>query len=286
MIKRIKRHIKGIKLYYQRDGLNGVMYYIKHRFYNQIIRPIKFSDFLIPFNPERLLAKRYEETFQCVNDQDFSTMGNYCIYNKETISQEATSQKTISKDSVIYSLGVLSDTDFDQAISDQYGCNIHLFDPSNIAKTHIEKVNNPKFVFTQVGIWKETCDIEFTTPKYGGSPSMILKYDGKHFTHKCVDLYEILNQNKHDHIDIIKMDIEGAAFGVINRMLDINIYPSQIIAEFERPRSKDVLEYFGFYSDLIALNNRLAALGYRAFCMPREKVKYFSIELIFVRLND
>ncbi|UAA39553.1 FkbM family methyltransferase [Paraneptunicella aestuarii] len=275
MIKRIKRHINGIKRYYKRDGLDGVVYYIKHRFYNQLIRPVKYSDLFIPFSPERLLAKKYEETFPVIDDMNFSTMGNYSIYNKNNLSPE----------SVIYSLGVLSDTQFDDAISHTYGCSVYLFDPSNIAKDHIEKVNNPKFVFSQVGVWKETCDIEFSTPKYGGSPSMILKYDGKHFVHRCVDLKEILEQNNHTHIDLVKMDIEGAAFGVINRMLDIEVYPGQIIAEFERPRSDSILDYFGFYSDLMALNERLVGLGYRAYVMPREKFKYYSIELIFVRLD-
>lgn len=275
MIKRIKRHINGIKRYYKRDGLSGVAYYIKHRIHNKIVNPVKHSDLLIPFSPKRLLAKQYEATFPVVDAQNFTMMGNYLICNKDQFTSDA----------IIYSLGVLSDTAFDEAISHKFGCPIYLFDPSNIAKDHIDKVNNPKFLFSQVGVWKETCDIEFSTPKYGGSPSMVLKWSGKQFTHRCVDLKEIMAQNEHEHIDLIKMDIEGAAFGVLNRMLDIEIYPRQIIAEFERPRGNDIKEYFGFYSDLIALNERLAALNYKAFCIPRKKFKYFSIELIFVRFN-
>lgn len=273
MVSTFSKHVNGIKRYYKRDGMDGVIYYIKHQIYNNIVKPIIHADLLIPFNPERILARRYEATFPVIDSNTFSQMGNYSIYTDNHFNQN----------SIIYSLGVLSDTAFDEAISDTFGCSVFLFDPSNIAKQHIEKIKHPKFIFSQIGVWKETCDVEFSTPKYGGSPSMILNWNGKRFTHRCVDLKEILASNDHQHIDLIKMDIEGAAFGVLNRMLELGVYPSQIIAEFERPRSKNVLDYFQFYTDLQDVNNKLKKLGYTAYCMPRVKYKYFSIELIFVR---
>lgn len=271
---RVQKHVKGIKLYYNRDGLAGVWYYINHRIYNRIIAPLLFSDLWIPFSAERRIARNYEKTLPRINNQHFLTMGNYCIHD----------DPKLNRDSIVYSLGVLADTDFDQAISDRYDCPIYLFDPSNIAKNHLDKVNNPKFIFEQVGVWNETLVMQFTSPKYGGSPSMVpTEYKGKRFEHKCVDIKEILEKNGHDHIDVIKMDIEGAAFEVIERLLEIEVYPRQLVAEFERMKTNSVMDFLAFYSRLIKLNQRMVELGYKIHVIPREKFKYFSIELIYVR---
>ena len=35
-------------------------------------------------------------------------------------------------------------------------------------------------------------------------------------------------------IDILKMDIEGASFEILNDLLDKNIYPNQIVVELEK----------------------------------------------------
>jgi hypothetical protein len=37
----------------------------------------------------------------------------------------------------------------------------------------------------------------------------------------------------HTHIDLLKLDIEGAEIVVINQMLDDNIYPTYILIEFD-----------------------------------------------------
>ena len=282
MINRIKRHINGVKRYYARDGLNGVVYYIKHRIYNRLIKPVIYADWLVMFNPERQMAKRFERTIPII-DQRFIKMGNYFIYEDKAKLNASSANHMSSSEKVIYSLGVLSDTEFDEAVSSHFNCDVFLFDPSNIARDHLQKLNHPRFIFQQVGVWSETCEMTFSSPKYGGSPSMIIEYTGKSFTHQCVDIKEILAKHGHQQIDIIKLDIEGAALGVLNRLLEIQHYPTQIIAEFERPRTGEATDYFQFYSDLITLNNALAALGYQIYRLPREKTKYYSIELIFVR---
>ena len=147
----------------------------------------------------------------------------------------------------------------------------------------MENIKNPLFIFEQIGIWDKTCTMEFTTPLYGGSPSMIAEHKGKRFSHECIDIKEVLERNQHSHIDILKMDIEGAAFNIIERIIDIGIYPKQIVAEFERMKRKTPNDFFQFYSRLMMLISQLETLGYRTYVIPRNDYKYFSIELNFVR---
>jgi len=255
------------------DGGTGIVYYINHQIYNRFIRHIIHSNLLTFFNPERQIAKRYEQTLPIIEKDEFYKVGNYYLSNKYSLSN----------DSIVYSLGVLNDTNFDQKVSDEYGCNIFMFDPSIIATEHIKKINNPKFIFREVAVWIEKTTMRFSSPLYGGSPSMFLKHRGKVFESSCEQLSSLMDSNNHNHIDVLKMDIEGAAPPILNDMLDNEIYPNQIIAEFERPNSACVEEFFDYYQKLRKLIDRLKSTGYKMRVMPREKFKYYALELIFVK---
>lgn len=263
----------GIKRYYKRDGRKGVLYFIKHQFYNRLIKPLKHADRFVCFNPERQLAKRFEQTLPVIERHGFCMHGNYYLSNKYALNTQ----------SIIYSLGVLNETSFDQALSDKYGCNIYMFDPSIIATRHLAEINNPKFIFREVAVWIEKTTMRFSSPLYGGSPSMILEHDGKTFEAKCESLSSLMAENQHRHIDVLKMDIEGAAAQILNHMIDEQIYPDQIVAKFERPNTKKIEDFLSFYEVLRQLIGRLESLGYEMRVMPREKFKYYSLELIFVK---
>ncbi|MFN4055071.1 MAG: hypothetical protein ACK4GU_09370 [Alishewanella aestuarii] len=267
--------IRGVKEYYHKEGIQGVWFYLKLRLYHGLIKGIKFADWHYFLNPERVMSKRFEQGFPLI-DQQFTAFGNYYLSNSHKLN----------KQSVIYSLGVLNDTKFDEALVNGFGCNVFLFDPSIIATRHINKLNKPEFKFTEVAIWKEAGDVSFSTPLYGGSPSMVLEHSGRIFTAKAITLPQAMQMHGHSHIDLIKLDVEGAAPGIISHMLDAGIYPQQIVAEFERPKTGKAIDFFNFFCELQALNQRLLALGYQVWRLPRDKYCYFSVELIFIRVES
>ena len=43
----------------------------------------------------------------------------------------------------------------------------------------------------------------------------------------------IMEQNNHHKIDLLKLDIEGAEINVIEKMLDDKIYPKYLLIEFD-----------------------------------------------------
>ena len=45
-----------------------------------------------------------------------------------------------------------------------------------------------------------------------------------------------MHQNKHLKIDVLKLDIEGAAFDVLENIINDEIFPKQIVVEFEYSR--------------------------------------------------
>lgn len=265
--------VKGIKAYYQKNGIPGVWFYLRMRFHNKFIKGLVHANWHYFINPERVITKRFEQAIMLI-DQRFTAYGNYYLCN----------QCSLNASSVVYSLGVLRNTDFDQAVVDQFGCSVYLFDPSIIATRHINNLQQSKFIFTEVAIWKESGDMRFTTPMYGGSPSMVLEHSGQKFTAKAITLQQAMCLHQHQHIDVIKLDVEGAAPAILNDMLDRQIFPSQVVAEFERPKTGKVEDFIDFYCELKALMQRMSSVGYQVWRLPREQYCYYSIELIFVRL--
>lgn len=265
--------LKGIQAYYQKSRYSGVWFYLRMRFYNKFIKGLVHANWHYFINPERVITKRFEQSITAI-DQRFTLYGNYYLFN----------QCSLNASSVVYSLGVLGNTDFDQAVTSQFDCPIYLFDPSIIATRHINELKQPKFIFTEVAIWKEAGEMQFTTPLYGGSPSMVLTHSGQKFTAEAITLRQAMDLHHHQHIDVLKLDVEGAAPAILNNMLEQHIFPTQVVAEFERPKTGLAEDFIDFYCELRALLQRMSAAGYHVWRLPREQYCYYSIELIFVRL--
>ena len=51
---------------------------------------------------------------------------------------------------------------------------------------------------------------------------------------ECYDLATIMSRNGDSHIDLLKMDIEGFEFDIVNQFLDQNIPVRQLCVEFHR----------------------------------------------------
>jgi hypothetical protein len=92
--------------------------------------------------------------------------------------------------------------------------------------------------------------------------------------------------NNHNKIDVLKMDIEGAAIEVMNNILNDNIFPEQIAVEFEVGENEDISEdaFQNFSINIIKILNKLKSLGYKTYHMPRfSNLPYSSIEVLCIR---
>lgn len=263
---------KGLKNYYKKDKWAGVRFFIRTRMYHRLFKHLIFADWHYVFDPYRVITKRYEEDIPLVDSQ-FQPYGNYFLYKPIKIKSN----------SVVYSLGVLNDTSFDKAIADEAGCQVHLFDPSIIATRHIKAMANKNFIFQEVAVWNKPSSMTFYTPTYGGSPSMVFDHPGRQFEANCKTLPMLMNEYGHSSINVIKLDVEGAAPTILHHMLDAAIYPEQVIVELERKKTKSVRDFLAFFRETDDLISRFRSLGYQVYRMPREAFKYYSLELILVR---
>lgn len=260
--RRLYRYLKGeIKSIYYR---------------NKTQWDLLFDDYMMSrFDPFRVLARRFEKALPKLNANHIK-LGNYYVDKRVQYTETPT----------IYSMGVLTDISFDLAAADYYNTDIFLFDPAPVAIKFMEKQNDTRLRFQDYGVWIEDKIMEFMLPEVAGrSPSMFMHHEGGVFFAPCKSIPSIMRELKHSKIDILKMDIEGAALPVLEHLILQEIHlPSQIIVEFENV-NPSLVEFCDFYLRVNKLVDDLADLNYSVVNLPRDYNFYRSVELLFCRLD-
>ena len=146
----------------------------------------------------------------------------------------------ISRSSRILSLGIGNDVSFDREIISRYGCDVHAFDPTPrwvewIGTQHMP----PQFHFNPFAVGKGDTLMQMYPRVYNGrqSSTMMTVIDEGGGSERAVDvrmkrISTILGELRFPGIDILKMDIEGAEYDVIDDLLDTGIPVYQLLVEF------------------------------------------------------
>lgn len=162
----------------------------------------------------------------------------------------------LRESSVIYSFGTGRDISFDTACIRKHGSVVHAFDPTPNSIEWIKSRKLPgSFHFHAYGISASgSGPAEFFLP---ANPRAI---SGSIVKHKEVDttksvkvlmktFEDITRELNHTHIDVLKMDIEGAEYEVIDSILASPVTIDQILVEFHdrdfslsEPRSKEAVK--------------------------------------------
>ena len=170
----------------------------------------------------------------------------------------------LGPDSVIYSGGVGEDISFDLLLADKYDCGIVLIDPTAKAVRHYEEVKDwydssvpftggiqkdyyacieavlrpkfDKFEYLRTGLWdkKDTLKFYKQTNENYVSQSLLPGMFGETYDTVPVDSLKGIMRGRGDqHIDLLKLDIEGAEIETVNQMLDDGVYPTYVLIEFD-----------------------------------------------------
>ena len=178
------------------------------------------------------------------------------------------------ENSIVYSGGVGEDISFDIKLQSKYNCNIFLIDPTRRALTHFNEIKNfydnnefkfsgniqsdyknqiykenpniNKITYIELGMWDKRDKLKFYEQdnKNHVSQSLIENMFGKDYYEVEVNsIKNIMSENNHSKIDMLKLDIEGAEIKVINKMLDDKIFPKYLLVEFDlHLKSKDPMK--------------------------------------------
>jgi FkbM family methyltransferase len=146
----------------------------------------------------------------------------------------------LHEQAVIYSFGVGEDISFDLELMEQFRLEIHAFDPSPRSITWVRQQDLKEgFHFYPFGLAGSDGMVSFSEPEQAGIHSLKLSRSinetvaGKSSMELPVHrLVTIMKKLKHEKIDILKMDIEGAEYEVIEDIISSAVPVNQLLIEF------------------------------------------------------
>jgi FkbM family methyltransferase len=144
----------------------------------------------------------------------------------------------VNANSIVYSFGIGKDISFDKELLDIHDCRIFGFDPTPKSIEWCRNQQLPKkFQFFEFGLAKKSGKVIFNLPvnKEHVSGSIVKQQNVSSSNTVEVEMKsfgDIVKELGHAKIDILKMDIEGTEYDVIEDILHSKVTINQILIEF------------------------------------------------------
>jgi len=143
----------------------------------------------------------------------------------------------LSRDSVVYSFGIGEDISFDLELIRLVGTHVYGFDPTPRSIKWVKEQTLPKeFILFEYGLSGENGFMSFNPP---GNPEYVSysiigsnSNSSEAIQLPVRSLGAIMAELGHDKLDLLKMDIEGAEYDVIESLVVSGIRPQQLLVEF------------------------------------------------------
>jgi FkbM family methyltransferase len=182
----------------------------------------------------------------------------------------------LSSQSLVYSVGLGSDITFDRALIDRYGLQVVGFDPTPFSLSYLQSQElPPHFHHLPYALAANDGELSFYPPPEANHVSFSLLQrtmpEEKAIVVTARRLQSIMQELGHDHIDVLKLDVEGAEYDILQDMLSSGIRPRQCLIEFHH-RYREV----GFHKTQSAVD-ALRQAGYRIFHVGRGGLDYSFI---------
>ncbi len=144
----------------------------------------------------------------------------------------------VKENSIIYSIGIGEDISFDEQLIKKYNCEVFGFDftPKSIKWIQNNSISE-KFHFKTFGIGTKTGKTTFFFPKNSELVSgSVIKHNNINpesgVEVEIKTLEDIMANLNHKKVDILKMDIEGSEYEVLENILNSKVEIGQILVEF------------------------------------------------------
>ncbi|KGB54075.1 methyltransferase, FkbM family [Sphingopyxis sp. LC81] len=168
-------------------------------------------------------------------------------------------------DPLIYSFGVGEDISFDLEAIERFGATIHAFDPTPRSRRWVDKQSLPSaFKFHPIGLAAKDGEAEFFAPEVDeyvsfsaqpaalSDPALAIRAPVKR-------LSTIIDELGTGVPDVLKMDIEGFEYAVLDDLIACDLRPAQLLVEFHH-RMYDIEN-----QRTVSQIEKLREAGYRLF---------------------
>ena len=174
----------------------------------------------------------------------------------------------LGADSVVYSLGVGDNVEFDLDLIDRFDVKVYAFDPTPYAKEWVATQDLPeKFIFfpwaaagedgtlrlyRRISRRGKRAKVMWTAENEAGDTDDFI--DSPAYT-----VHTIMEKLQHERVDVLKMDVEGAEYDIIEGLKQATHLPEQLLIEFHH-------RFPGIGKERTAASiDILANLGYKIF---------------------
>lgn len=145
--------------------------------------------------------------------------------------------RALSSNSVVYSFGVGEDASFDLSLATRFDLTVNAFDPTPRAIEWVEAQRLPQsFIFHCIGIADFDGTASFHEPPNRRYVSFRLAadggVDGGTIKAEVRRLSTIMNDLGHNHVDVLKLDVEGAEYSVLADIISSRLDVRQILVEY------------------------------------------------------
>ena len=123
--------------------------------------------------------------------------------------------------------------------------------------------------FHPVGVWNEDKMIKFWAPRYAQRVSysaLNLRLTSNYVECEVKTIRSLAAELGHDHIDLIKMDIEGAEQIVIPNLIADGIRPTVLCVEYDQPYEIFSRLSLRCFRSALRLHRALKEAGYLPIC--------------------
>jgi len=142
----------------------------------------------------------------------------------------------LSSSSIVYSAGIGDDVSFEMDVIKHFGASVFCFEPSPESILWIEKYNLPvELKLFPFGVSDHDGEILLYRSDSIEDDTWSIcrkKHSLEPFEATVMRISSIMKDLGHARIDLLKMNIEGSEYAVIQDLIDSEIKPDQIIIEF------------------------------------------------------
>lgn len=143
----------------------------------------------------------------------------------------------LNEQSVVYSFGVGDDISFDLSLMKTFGCHVYAFDPTPKSISWVRQQTLPEGLhFFDYGIAPVDGELTFYPPANPEHVSYSLighpSRSGVPLVAPVLRLQTIIDRLGHDHLDVLKMDVEGAEYDVLSQIDFQRTIIYQLLVEF------------------------------------------------------
>jgi FkbM family methyltransferase len=144
----------------------------------------------------------------------------------------------ISANSIVYCVGCGEDISFDLGLIERFSCDVFAFDPTPRAIKYVNThaAANPRYHFSPLGLWDKAERLRFyvpSNPKDVSHSLLNLQRTSDYIEVPVERLSALMRLRQHTRLDLLKLDIEGAEYKVIDSIIDDQLEVGILCVEFD-----------------------------------------------------